>query len=302
MPRLGQHFLTDKNALKKIAGFLDLSAEGGSASGGKGGDTIVEIGPGHGELTEQIANSQSQIVAIEKDELLANALREKFSGNEKIKIITGDILKILSSLIENCKLSARGGSAFSGKIENYKLAGNIPYYITGKLLRTISELPEKPEISVFTIQKEVAERLVAKPRGMNPVRSRPRQQASATGTSGRPASNGMNRLAASVQFWAEPEIALIIPRDSFRPIPDVDSATIVLKKGVQRGIKTDAYYKTVRVLFSQPRKTILNNLSFGMGVSKKDAEEKLKLARIESGLRPQNLSVEDIIKIAVAFQ
>ena len=111
----------------------------------------------------------------------------------------------------------------------------------------------------------------------------------------------MNRLAASVQFWAEPEIALIIPRDSFRPIPDVDSATIVLKKAAPRRMEADVYYKTVRAIFAQPRKTILNNLSFGMGVSKKDAEEKLKLAGIESGLRPQNLSVEDIIKIAAVF-
>ncbi|MDP3948643.1 MAG: 16S rRNA (adenine(1518)-N(6)/adenine(1519)-N(6))-dimethyltransferase RsmA [bacterium] len=260
MTRLGQHFLTDKSALKKIAALLDLKEE----------DTVVEIGPGHGELTEELVfkNQDLRIIAIEKDEQLANDLRSKIYdlGIKNVEVVTGDVLKILPSLIENCEL----------KIENYKLTGNIPYYITGKLLRTISELQEKPEISVFTIQKEVAERLAAKP---------PR----------------MNRLAASVQFWAEPKIAFIIPRTSFQPIPEVDSATIVLKRGVQRGIKTDAYYKTVRVLFSQPRKTILNNLSFGMGISKKDAEEKLKLAGIESGLRPQNLSVEDIIKIAAVF-
>src|SRR3990167_3831319 len=199
MPRLGQHFLTDKNALKKIAGFLDL----------KEGDAVVEIGPGHGELTEQILNNELRIknteikiIAIEKDEQLAESLRKKFEARGNVEIICGDALKLLPSIIHNSLFIIHG----------YKLAGNIPYNITGKLLRTISELPEKPKISVFTIQKEVAERLVAKPRGMNPVRSRPRQQASATGTSGRPASNGMNRLAASVQFWAEPEIALIIPR------------------------------------------------------------------------------------------
>ena len=264
MPRLGQHFLTDKNALKKIAGFLDL----------KEGDAVVEIGPGHGELTEQILNNELRIknteikiIAIEKDEQLAESLRKKFEARGNVEIICGDALKLLPSIIHNSLFIIHG----------YKLAGNIPYYITGKLLRTISELPEKPEISVFTIQKEVAERLAAKP---------PK----------------MNRLAASVQFWAEPEIALIIPRDSFRPIPDVDSATIVLKKGVQKGIKTDAYYKTVRVLFSQPRKTILNNISNGMNISKDEARSKLKKAGIDENLRPQNLSVEDIIKIAVAFQ
>jgi len=256
MTKLGQHFLTDKNALKKIAALLDL----------KEGDVVIEIGPGHGELTEQMANSEAQIIAIERDELLADTLRAKFSGNEKIKIVTGDALKILSSVIQDSLFIAH----------SYKIAGNIPYYITGKLLRTISELQEKPSVSVFTIQKEVAERLAAKP---------PR----------------MNRLAASVQFWANPEIAFIIPRTSFQPIPEVDSATTVLKKASPRRIEADAYYKTVRAIFAQPRKTILNNLSDGVGISKKDAAEKLAKIDIETNLRPQNLSVEDIIKIAEVF-
>ncbi len=229
-------------------------------------------------------------MAIEKDENLATYLKKKFESDSNVEIIFGDALKILPSLIENCEL----------KIENYKLVGNIPYYITGKLLRTISELPEKPEISVITIQKEVAERLAAKP---------PR----------------MNRLAASVQFWANPEIAFIIPRTSFQPIPEVDSATIVLKtrnplplcgtsfkkgginspfsKGSTRRGRdfAEPYYKTVRAVFAQPRKTILNNLSDGMDISKKETIEKLEKIGIEANLRPQNLSVEDIIKIAEVF-
>lgn len=259
MTRLGQHFLTDKNALKKIAALLDL----------KKGDIVIEIGPGHGELTEEVRKEKLEIriVAIERDESLANALRAKFSGNEKIEIITGDALKVLSSITQNSSLIT----------QNYKLVGNIPYYITGKLLRTISELPEKPLISVFTIQKEVAERLTARP---------PR----------------MNRLAASVQFWAEPEIAFIIPCTSFQPIPEVDSATIILKKVSPRRIETDAYYKSVRAIFAQPRKTILNNLSDGMGANKREVMEKLEKIGIETTLRPQNLSIEDIIKIAMAFQ
>ncbi len=258
MAKLGQHFLMDKNALKKIALLLDL----------KEGDTVIEIGPGHGELTEEIRKQklENRIIAIERDEYLASALREKFSADEKIKIITGDALKLLPSIIQSSESDVR----------EYKLAGNIPYYITGKLLRTISELSEKPTICVFTIQKEVAERLAAKP---------PR----------------MNRLAASVQFWANPEIAMVIPRTSFQPIPEVDSATIALKVVARGEIKTDAYYKAVRAIFAQPRKTILNNLSDGMSISKKETAEKLGGVSIETNLRPQNLSIEDIIKIAEAF-
>ena len=183
MPKLGQHFLTDKNALKKIAGFLDL----------KEGETIIEIGPGHGELTEQILNNESgiknngiKVIAIERDEYLAEVLRKKFEPYNNIEIIHGDALKLLPSVIHNLQFT----------IHNCKLAGNIPYYITGKLLRTISELAEKPIVSVFTIQKEVAERICAQPNRMNPVRSRPRQQTSATSTSGRPASNGTEKFGA----------------------------------------------------------------------------------------------------------
>ena len=112
----------------------------------------------------------------------------------------------------------------------------------------------------------------------------------------------MNRLAASVQFWAEPKIAFIIPRTSFQPIPEVDSATIVLKKVPPRRIEADAYYKTVRAVFAQPRKTILNNISNGMNISKDETRSKLEKTGIEPTLRPQNLSIEDIIKIAEEFQ
>ncbi|MDO8664662.1 MAG: rRNA adenine dimethyltransferase family protein [Candidatus Liptonbacteria bacterium] len=293
MAKLGQHFLTDKNALKKISALLDLSAKGGSASGGKDGDTVIEIGPGHGELTDElrIMNNELRIIAIEKDGQLVEVLQKKFSGDKNIEVICGDALKLLSSIIHN--------SSFA--IHNYKLTGNIPYYITGKLLRTISELQEKPEVSVFTIQKEVAERICAQPKRMNPVRGRAPLGARSTRPLARAASNGMNRLAASVQFWAEPKIAFIIPRDSFRPIPEVDSATIVLKKTVPREVKTDSYYKAVRSIFAQPRKTVLNNISDGMGISKKETIEKLGGVGIETNLRPQNLSVEDIIKIASVF-
>ncbi|MEK7546860.1 MAG: 16S rRNA (adenine(1518)-N(6)/adenine(1519)-N(6))-dimethyltransferase RsmA [Patescibacteria group bacterium] len=256
MTKLGQHFLTDKRALKKIAELLDL----------KKSDLVLEIGPGHGELTEQIASYGCEINAIEKDGQLAEFLNKKFSGNEKIKIMNGDALKVLPSLIENCKL----------KIENYKLIGNIPYYITGKLLRTIGELPYKPRLSVLTIQKEVAERLASKP---------PR----------------MNRLAASVQFWAKPEIAFILPKDFFRPRPEVDSATIVLRPAVNGGADEKAYYKMVRVIFRQPRKTVLNNLAAALEIPKDEIETGLKKAGIEPNSRPQNLSLEDIFKLASNF-
>ncbi len=256
MAKLGQHFLTDKHALEEIASLVAPEKT----------DFILEIGPGHGELTEKIAASGCSLAAIERDSELADALAAKFSGNGKIKIITGNALDIVADEKE-----------WNPEGKKWKLAGNIPYYITGKLLRIIGELDKKPGITVLTIQKEVAERLAARP---------PR----------------MNRLAASVQFWAEAEIAIVLPKNIFSPPPEVDSATVVLKTLPARKIKSEDYYKLVRALFSQPRKTVLNNVSDGLGIPKKEALAKLGEAGIQPDLRPQNLSLEDILKLSSIFR
>ncbi len=268
MIRLGQHFLKNKNTLKKIARLLDLN--GSTNSPQEKADMIVEIGPGHGELTEEIRDQrqETRIIAIEKDENLVEELQGKFFRSKKIKIIHGDALQILKKSSLRSPVAGLW-SLISGR---YKLVGNIPYYITGKLLRMIGELPKKPEISILTMQKEVAERLTAKP---------PRA----------------NRLSASVQFWAEVKIAFFIPRNDFFPKPEVDSATVILKT-INRKISAKRYYAVVRTVFSQPRKTILNNVSDGMGISKEKTRIALEKIGIDPNLRPQNLSVEDIIKIA----
>ncbi len=255
MVKLGQHFLTDKHALEEIASLLAPVKT----------DFILEIGPGHGELTEKIAASGCAVAAIEKDGELADALAKKFSSNEKVKIIAGDALEVLAD-----------EKLWNSENKKWKLAGNIPYYITGKLLRTIGEMDKKPDVTVLTIQKEVAERLAAQP---------PR----------------MNRLAASVQFWAEAEVAIVLPKNIFNPPPEVDSATVVLKTLPARKIKPEDYYRIVRAIFSQPRKTILNNVSDGLGIPKKEAAAKLAESGIQPELRPQNLSLEDIIKLSSVF-
>jgi len=249
--RLGQHFLKNKEKIRKIAGSLDLER----------GDFVVEIGPGHGELTEELRskNHELRIIAIEKDSMLVQELREKFHSaahGPKLEIIEGDALKILPELPIN-----------------YKLVGNIPYYITGYLLRTIGELDSKPRLIVFTVQKEVAERICAEP---------PK----------------MNLLAASVQFWAEPEIIGYIPKKDFSPQPKVDSAIIRLRiKNYESGIK-EGYYKLVKVLFKQPRKTILNNLADGLKIKKDYLAQRLGELGINPLDRPQNLNVEKISELA----
>ncbi len=256
MPRyLGQHFLVSKNKLKKIVEALEL----------KNGETIIEIGPGHGELTMVIRyqTSNVKIVAIEKDKKLTPFLKRKFVLDKNIKIVDGDALKILPELTK--KLKDR----------NYKIAGNIPYYITGRLLRILSELKNKPSLTVLTTQKEVAQRICSQP---------PR----------------MNLLAASVQFWAKPKIAGYISKKDFRPQPLVNSAIIkLITKNEPRG--ADNYYQLIKTIFRHPRKTIKNNLAAAFG--KLNAEKKNKFfeefrgSGIDPTDRPQNLGIDDLLKI-----
>jgi 16S rRNA (adenine1518-N6/adenine1519-N6)-dimethyltransferase len=252
---LGQHFLKNEAVLKNIIDALQPTA----------GDKIVEIGPGNGELTaplaERCANIGCEILAIEKDAALADGLiqRKKWSN---VRIVKGDALALLTELPETQK-------------NKYKIVGNIPYYLTGHLLRVISELGNRPERCVLMVQKEVAERIIARP---------PK----------------MNRLAASVQFWAIPEIAEVVSRDNFIPKPKVDSAIVVFNaKSEKIPVEAEHYYATVRALFAQPRKTILNNLSAAYGEQK----EKDKISRglqnigVNPGARPQDLSIQSIMGI-----
>lgn len=260
--KLGQNFLINKSKLRKIADVLEL----------KSNDTIIEIGPGHGELTKElkVESLKLKVIAIEKDEKLVGLLKEKFRGDKNIEIISGDALKILPKLTQHSRLIAH----------NYKLAGNIPYYITGYLFRILGELENKPSLVVLTIQKEVAQRVAAKP-------------------------PEMNLLAASVQLWAEPKIAGYISKKYFRPAPKVDSAIIKLRiRNKELGIMENEYYKLIKILFKQPRKTILNNLTFGiknneLGIMDKEKIiEKLKKSGIKPTDRPQNLTIEQIKKLS----
>lgn len=269
MPRkLGQHFLKDQKALRKIVAALEITPR----------DTIVEIGPGHGELTKYLLEADpKKVIAIEKDSNLASGIKYQVSSN-KFQAIEGDALKVLPIL--NTKYLIRDTS--------YKLTGNIPYYITGYLLRKISELEKKPRLIVFTIQKEVAERICAEP---------PR----------------MNLLAASVQFWGMPKIVGYISKKSFRPQPKVDSAIIkitpspISRHGGVRGtggVKTlepERYYQVIKILFKQPRKTILNNLREGFKLPQKEIEKRLQKLAISPKLRPAALSFSDINNLSASF-
>ncbi len=264
--KLGQHFLKNKEKIKKIVGSLDL----------KRGDFVIEIGPGYGELTRELEIRSEKlgvkIIAIEKDPKLVNSLREELKPSG-IEIIEGDALKILPELPKTYNSSNLRSSEPNGlKPETYKLVGNIPYYITGRLLRVLGELELKPKLIILTTQKEVAERICAEP---------PK----------------MNLLAASVQFWAKPEIVDYIPKKDFKPQPKVDSAIIRLRTRDYESKIMGDYYKFIKILFKQPRKTILNNLASGLNLKKDEVIKKLGILEINPLDRPQNIDIATIQKL-----
>ncbi len=285
MPRkLGQHFLKDKRALRKIAVTLEINSR----------DTVVEIGPGHGELTEFLLEAgPKKIIAIEKDGKLVKFLKEesrlspltRYSGSKGMSVVEGDILELLQGITH--KLG----------FQDWKLTGNIPYYITGHLLRKIGELAHStdaqgkrkmPKLIVFTIQREVAERICAK-------------------------SPKMNLLAASVQFWGKPKIVGYISKKSFRPPPKVDSAIIKIVPSPQtsdrwsggmgpRGTTgAGGYYRFIKILFKQPRKTVLNNLRTGFRIPQGELVKKLERLGVNPNSRPQNLTSAQIKQLSRVF-
>jgi 16S rRNA (adenine1518-N6/adenine1519-N6)-dimethyltransferase len=263
--KLGQHFLKNKSVLERIVQSLEI----------KEGDVVVEIGPGHGELTEELKtssfakatadrqNSKLKIIAIELDKDLARFLKDKFLGDKYIEIIEGNALKILPTLDTSYKLRAT----------SYKLIGNIPYYITGHLLRIIGELKNKPTKTILLIQKEVAQRICAKP----------------------PHSS---LLSLSVQFWAEPRILEFVSKKHFLPPPEVESAVIELNLKKSAPLTNqEKYYSFVKAAFKQPRKLLVNNLVAG-GLDKNVVVSRLAETGIDLQARPALLDVESASRLA----
>ena len=249
--RLGQHSLVNNSAINKIISALDL----------KSGETIIEIGPGKGALTiplaEKCEKTGCKIVAIEKDHSLVTWLLGKLVTWTNSEIIKGDALRLINQV--------------TNQLSNWKLAGNIPYYITGKLLRIIGDLNRKPELTVLTIQKEVAERICAQ-------------------------KGEMNLLAAITQAWAKPEIIGYLKPSDFNPPPKVESAIIKLEtkaRELESG-KWENYCKMVKIIFKQPRKTLLNNLSFGLKIAKNELIGALRALGFDEKTRPQALSLKDL--------
>lgn len=222
-------------------------------------DTVLEIGPGLGSLTKQLLQRGATVTAVEYDEtlarLLANPPLEDGPLNSNLTVVNEDILRFDLTTLP----------------AGYKVVANIPYYLTSNLIRVLCESSNPFSTAAILIQKEVAERIVAEP--------------------GR-----MSILSISAQFYCEVALGIMVPKDLFTPPPKVDSQVLVLKYRQQplfEGIDTRLFFRIVKAGFSQKRKTLLNSLSAGTGLSKEATKALLEAADVQPGARAQALSMED---------
>ncbi len=306
--KLGQNFLRDNEVLEKIIESADL----------KPTDLVVEIGPGEGVLTEKLFKNTSKILAIEVDNILANKLKKQYNNSKRIEIINADILKInLPEILRGHSMSIMDIECPSG----YKVVANIPYYITSPIIQLFLETEFPPSEMILMVQKEVAERICASPRGIttenketqnnfkkNNLIKNEIKQSIPRGRAGQ-----MSILAVSVQYYAKPELLFYVDKKSFFPVPEVDSAVIKitpfpspvastrhpLPKGEEENRKN--FFRIVKAGFSAKRKTLVNNLSSSLKIDKKEVEEKLKKVGINSNQRAQELSVGDWKKLSLSF-
>jgi len=249
----GQNFLIDKNILNKIVKFADV----------KPTDNVLEVGPGLGVLTEHLLESAKKVVAVELDRTLHYILKREFKRHPKLDLVNGDILNIRSEELRE---------KFAG--EDYSLIANIPYNITSVLIRQFLSSDYKPKRLVILVQKEVAQRIVAKP-------------------------GEMSLLALGTQFYADCKILFHVSRNSFMPAPAVDSAVIELT--VKKKFPTEDevnFFRITKIAFSSKRKQIQNNLSNGLHITKDEAKDKLEEAGIGISSRAQELSIDDWVRLS----
>lgn len=244
---LGQNFLTSRGVARDIVAVAEIAPT----------DTVLEIGPGKGFLTEHLLEKAERVIAVEKDPRMVEHLSDKFAPeikNKKLKLIHSDILPFVPS---DYKLTA--GS--------YKLVANIPYYITGEILRTFLSGDSQPSLMVLMVQKEVADRIVARD-GKESI------------------------LSMSVKVYGDPHYIQKVPARYFSPEPNVDSAILLIKNISKKNFKNkneeSRFFEILKRGFAHKRKMLLGNLKIFYDTQK--LEESFEKCGIEPTMRAENLS------------
>ncbi|MBB3870220.1 16S rRNA (adenine1518-N6/adenine1519-N6)-dimethyltransferase [Parageobacillus toebii NBRC 107807] len=263
---LGQNFLIDTNILRKIVDFAELSDETGA----------IEIGPGIGALTEQLARRAKKVVAFEIDQRLLPILEDTLSPYGNIRIIHQDVLK--------ADIHRVISEEFTG-MTDIMVVANLPYYVTTPIIMKLltDRLPIRG--MVVMLQKEVADRLAAKP-----------------------GTKDYGSLSIAVQYYTEAETVMTVPRTVFIPQPNVDSAVIRLIKRKQPPVKVEDeafFFQVVRASFAQRRKTILNNLVNNLPngkAMKEQIERVLTETDIDPRRRGETLTMEEFAALSNALR
>lgn len=236
----GQNFLVDKDALGAIVESAELSA----------GDTVLEIGPGLGVLTDELVQHAGRVVAVEADAELAELLERRAADN--LAVVATDALQYDLTQLP----------------KGYKVVANLPYYITSLLLRFLLEAENKPASITVLVQKEVAERIIAKP--------------------GR-----MSVLACSVQYYGVPKLVQVVLSASFYPAPKVDSAILHIDLGAEPAFAADTrqLFRLIKAGFGEKRKMLRNSLAGGLAITSEQAVGLIAAAGLKETARAQELSL-----------
>ncbi|MBQ5883731.1 MAG: 16S rRNA (adenine(1518)-N(6)/adenine(1519)-N(6))-dimethyltransferase RsmA [Clostridia bacterium] len=253
---LGQNFLYDENYLEKIVDAGEITKD----------DTVLEIGPGLGVLTEKMAPKAKKVIAVEIDNNIIPALKENLKDFDNVEIINEDILKTDIKFITKNEA-------------NIKVIANLPYYITTPIITKLLESDINLERIVIMVQKEVAERLT-----------------SCVGT------KDYGAITVCVNFFADTSLLFTVPKGAFVPAPKVDSAVVKLllpKKEPVLVKNKDMFFKTVKGAFSQRRKTLLNSLSsFFNTLSKDDIKNAITNSGFDENIRGEKLDIYDFVKLS----
>jgi len=244
---LGQNFMHDPNALEKIASTAEIMPD----------DTVVEVGPGTGALTEKLAERARHVFSVEVDERLQPILEERFDATPNVYFVFKDILKTdVPSLVGN---------------NDYVVVANVPYYISSAIIWHFLEPDRRPKRMVMTMQYEVAERIVEQP-------------------------GNMSLLTVAVQFYGQPTIVSKLSPAVFWPRPNINSAIMRIDTHPTHPVdvpSAQAFFRVVKAGFSQKRKQLKNSLSGGLQIKSKMARDFLHKADIDPQRRAETLTIEE---------
>lgn len=254
---LGQNFLVEESVVNRIAAAAELTPQ----------DKVLEIGPGIGTLTQALARTGAQVTSVELDKRLLPVLAETVGCYENVRIVQGDILKT--------DIPALMGDG------PFKVAANLPYYITTPIIMNLLERKLPLERLVVMVQKEVAERMTALPGGRD-----------------------YGAISVAMQYYTEPQTAFLVKAGSFLPPPKVDSAVLVCRRRMEPPVDVPdekTFFRIVAAAFSVRRKMLTNSLKHMGGLSGDDVRAWLAAAGIDGTRRAETLSLEEFAALARAY-